>query len=296
MLLACCLLLLRIETVRSENYRVAIVDRFFPPAAGFEDDEQRVDHGWLYGLLDLDGDERKEPYYHGDVVRLIAAHPQITFINYPISDNKAPMAEILLNLQKIHTRLKVQPVDALILSWESSTLISAFEKPLQLIHAEYYKQEIRRWGSEYPVWDDTYKIIRQLEALVDNGVAVYTIAGNGGSGMVNTFSFAAGVTTVGAKEEGLNHYIADNPFVDTYAQAAYQVRRVDDGSGEPLGYDIDNDGCADIPLERLTGYRQSTDDELPKNFWKLLSGSSFAAPRALKSALFSELSLAYCTD
>ncbi|WP_461536305.1 hypothetical protein [Spongorhabdus nitratireducens] len=292
--LAMMLLAQHIMAGSSETgYRVAIVDRFFPPVAGFTDDQQRDQHSWLYGLLDLDSDDRQEPFYHGDLVRLIAAHPGITFINYPITDDRKPMDSILLNLQKIHTRLAVQPVDALILSWESSTLISAFEQPLYPEKAEIYKQQIQQWGQQYPVWNSTYRIIRMLEALVAEGVAVYTIAGNGGRRMVNTFSFAEGVTTVGASESELSHYIADNPFVDIYAQAAYQLQRIDNQNGKPAGYDIDGDGCVDIPLQRLTSEGQQAED-LPRQFWKLLKGSSFAAPRALKQALFADLSLPAC--
>jgi hypothetical protein len=242
-------------------YRVAIVDRFFPPAQGFETDADRVQHGWLYGMMDLDNDEKKEPFYHGDVVRLIASHPQITFIHYPIQDGHAPMEEILSNINNILARYDRQPIDAVILSWESSTLISAF--------------------------------ILALESLVSKGIQVFTISGNGGRGMVNTFSFAEGVTTVGAKEKELGHFIANNPFVDTYARAAYEVSRVDDNEGNPTGYDLNGDGCVDIPLDRLTGYLEPSHD-YPKKFWRLLTGSSFAAPAALKAALFANLPLTSC--
>ena len=282
---------------RQPAYRVVIIDRFFPPAEGFESDQQRDEHGWLYGMLDLDQDDQKEPFYHGDVVRLLAAHPKITFITYPIQEQRSPMAEILRNLRKINTRLAVQSVDALVLSWESSTLVSAFEKPLKLENAWRYKAEVKRMGEQHQEWKDTYQIILALEKLAEKGVSVYTIAGNGGSGMVNTFSFAAGVTTVGASEKELGHFVAENPFVDTHARAAYQVTRIDDSGGKALGYDIDGDECPDIPLDRLTGY-DSDRKEYPKSFWRPLLGSSFAAPVALKSALFSdlELELLSCAD
>ncbi|MGI9277637.1 MAG: hypothetical protein ACR2PT_22660 [Endozoicomonas sp.] len=274
-------------------YRVVIIDRFFPPAEGFETEEQRDEHGWLYGMMDLDQDDRKEPFYHGDVVRLLAAHPKITFITYPIQDRQSPMAEILRNLRKINARLDMQPVAALVLSWESSTLISAFEKPLKLENAWRYKTEVKRMGEQDLVWKDTYQIILELEKLAGKGVSVYLIAGNGGRGMVNTFSFAEGTTTVGATEKELGHFVAENPFVDTHAQAAYQVKRIDDSSGKPLGYDIDGDLCPDIPLNRLTGYDNDR-KEYPKSLWRPLIGSSFAAPVALKSALFSDLELSTC--
>ncbi|UYM16948.1 S8/S53 family peptidase [Endozoicomonas euniceicola] len=280
-------------------FKVAILDRFYPRLDGFGSDEDRSHHSWLYGMVDIDNDEVKEPFYHGDIVRMIAAHPRITFITYPIQDGRAPMSEIRRNLQKIYARLQVQPLDALVLSWESSTLTSSFNEPLRRANVEEYKKVIYAMGRKDPVWADTYEIIRWLEKIVDQGVAVYTISGNGGRGMVNTFSFAEGVVTVGASEYGLRHYIADNPFVDVHAQAAYELRRVDDAEGNTLGYDINGDHCVDISRKHLSsaasGQREAK-KQWPEKYWRLLVGSSFAAPAALRSALFSDLEINDCAQ
>ena len=268
-----------------QTYRVAILDRFFPPAEGFSDNEHRSHHLALYGMVDIDDDEQEEPFYHGDLVRMLAAHRDINFLNYPIRDNHQPMAEILSNLRKINTRMAIQPIDALVLSWESSTLISVFGRPLRKERVGEYIEQIRLMGQQAPVWRDTWHIILELEALAAKGVAVYTIAGNGGRGMINTFSFAQGVITVGALEQELEHFVANNVFVDTYARAAYQLTRVDNSNGQPLGYDLDGDNCVDIPLKQLTSHLRSKGKDYPKTFWKVLRGSSFAAPVALKMAL-----------
>ncbi|AMO57206.1 hypothetical protein GZ77_16615 [Endozoicomonas montiporae] len=280
-------------------YKVAILDRFYPRLNGFGSDEDRTSHSWLYGMVDIDNDEVKEPFYHGDIVRMIAAHPRITFITYPIQDDRSPMSEIRRNLQKINARLQIQPLDALVLSWESSTLISAFDQPLKRSSVDRYKKQIHAMGREDPVWNDTYEIILLLEKIVNYGVAVYTISGNGGRGMVNTFSFAEGVVTVGASEYELRHYVADNPFVDVHAQAAYELKRVDDFEGNVLGYDINGDHCVDISKERLSSATADTPDvdkQWPQKYWKLLIGSSFAAPAALRSSLFSDLELNLCSQ
>ena len=42
-----------------------------------------------------------------------------------------------------------------------------------------------------PVWADTYEIIRWLEKIVDQGVAVYTISSNGGRGDGEHFDYFA---------------------------------------------------------------------------------------------------------
>ena len=277
---------------RQAHYKVAIIDRFFPVSLNFDSEEEKEEKGWMYGLLDLDDDGQKEPIYHGDLVRMIAAHPGITFISYPILDGWNPMTAIRASLRTILDRYPKQTLDALILSWESSTLISAFEKPLRRERGEYYKTVVKKMGESYSVWQTTYDIILMLEQLVAKGVRVYTIAGNGGRNMVNTFSFAKGVTTVGAKEPELSHFVANNPFVDIYAQAAWQPVRVNDSEGKAQGYDLDGDHCVDIPLSKLTGHGLT--GELPERPWPMLKGSSFAAPAALKQALFSELSLVKC--
>ncbi|MCL6270966.1 hypothetical protein M3P05_13630 [Sansalvadorimonas sp. 2012CJ34-2] len=268
-------------------YRVAILDRFFPPVEGFSSAEQRDQHLALYGLVDVDDDDQKEPLYHGDLVRLLASNNQFTFITYPIQDNRSPISEILNNLRKINARFASQPIDALVLSWESSTLISNFDSLLETTQAEAYKNKVKEMGKSSEVWRDTYLIITELEKLTSKNVMIYTIAGNGGRNMVNTFSFAEGVVTVGAVESELDSYIANNAFVDTYAQAAYQLVRIDDAYGKPLGYDLNSDRCIDIPLNQLSGFRKTTD--YPKTFWKVLKGSSFAAPTALKLELMKNL-------
>lgn len=264
--------------------RIAIVDRFFPPPEFFASEREREVQLWLYGLLDVDNDRRKEPYYHGDLVRMIASHPEFTFLLYPISRLGDPMVSILDNLRELRARLPRQRVDALLLAWESSTLISAFEQPLRPERRAQYRARLREWSGQGDDWDSTLAILEELEALIDSGITVVTIAGNGGRGMVNTFSFVDGVITVGAAEQELKGFISDNALVDLREQAAYFAHRIDNGQGEPIGYDIDGDGCLDIPLTALSG-RQTGHEVLPERSWPPIKGSSFAAPRALKHIL-----------
>lgn len=282
-------LLIQLWVPRAEaGSRVAIVDRFFPASGPLATAQEQEMQRWMYGMLDLDDDQIKEPYYHGDLVRLIAAHPRLTFFLYPISSDMHPLDSIVLNLREIRARLERQPVDALVLSWESSTLISAFEVPLQRSRAGHYLAQLEKWSETDGSWASTLAIIRELEALVDAGVTVVTIAGNGGRGMVNTFSFARGVITVGAIEPELAHFVSDNALVDRREQAAYFARLLSAADGELLGYDLSGDLCADIPLARLSSYSQGARD-LPLRPWPPLKGSSFAAPAAVKKILLAGL-------
>ncbi len=269
------------EDIPDRTYwRVALIDRFYPGSSlSLEDlNQQRV----LYGLLDLDSDDLPEPYYHGDLVQIIAQHPKLIFLRYPITARHGPLEEILLRLQQIRLRFTNYSIDALLLSWESSSLISAFEKPLKPENAKHYKALVRDWGKSSKVWYISWQIIQQLEWLTKQGVQVFTIAGNGGRGMVNTFSFAQGVITVGAIEPELQHFVANNAFVDEYASAAYEPKRLDNLAGEAIGYDLDRDNCVDIPLRQLSNFQPEHTD-YSRNPWPILKGSSFAAPAALKA-------------
>lgn len=267
--------------------KVALIDHFYPAmnVDGLEPDLRNQRQ--LYGMLDLDGDQLPDPFYHGDLVQLLASHPQLIFLRYPLRTGGDALAQIVRQLEHLRQRHQGQPVDALLLAWESSTLISAFEHPLNPAHSKHYKALIREWGHGSAIWRATYQIIRLMEQLQRDGVQVFTIAGNGGTRMVNTFSFAEGVITVGASEQELRHFIADNPFVDQYAPAAYRPRQLVGPAGEALGYDLNNDGCVDIGLERLA----LTAEEMARGareHWQQLKGSSFAAPVKLRQMLVTE--------
>lgn len=268
-----------------DYYHIAIIDRFYPPMEAFEDDEDKHQHLWMYGVVDIDQDYHKEAYYHGDMVQLIANDPSFVFLRYPLAGQESPMREILKALNSINDRFERTPIDSLVLSWESSTLISAFETPLVREHRERYIDTIRQWGKTMPSWQDTYLVIKALESLTEKGAQVFTIAGNSGPRAVNTLSFAKGVTTVGAAEKELDYFISDNAFVDTYEQAAYRFKRLDDEHGNPIGYDVNGDGCEDIPVTALSSHDFS---QLPKAHWPPIKGSSFAAPMALKKALIKQ--------
>lgn len=273
------------------NYNVALVDRFYPGDDYFYTNDDKALHIALYGMLDLDRDGNKEPLYHGDIVKRILKHPYINVISYKLSPNSLPIEGLLEQLEAIRRDLFwEEPIDAVLLPWESSTLISAFGEDLKRENVDYYMEELRSWGSQDSSWKTTLEIIQVLEDIVDYGGKVFTIAGNGGKRMVNTYSFARGVTTVGASEPELTHFIANNTFVDEYAPAAYTPIRLDDYAGYAIGYDLDGDSCSDIALNELSG----AGNKLPKSHWKPLLGSSFAAPAALKKFVLGYSSMLDC--
>ncbi len=276
------------------RYRVALVDSFYPGPQHFTDEEDCRIKLRLHGVVDADRDWIREPYYHGDVVSMFVAHPSVAVIPYPVRDNKSAKRDILAALRRFQQQRDAgEPIDAVLLPWESSTLISAFEKPLPLEHVAAYKAQIRRWGESQASWRETSDIIDALETLVAGSALVYTIAGNGGRGMVNAYSFAEGVVTVGAVEPDLDRYVADNPFVDTHEKAAYLARLIYGAAGRPIGYDVNGDQCPGIPLACISTYTSSR-ETYPASAWRAIRGSSFAAPTALKRYLTAEAKAPTC--
>lgn len=281
------------ELSESRDFKVALVDKFYPGDEAFESAHDRDMNLALYGMLDIDGDRQREPLYHGDIVRLIVSHPKISVIPYALRPGQSQLQELLYNLEMVRRDLFwEEDIDAVLLPWESSTLIASFDKSISKSRVKKYLKEIERWGSTSDTWRLTLEIILVLEDISDRGAMVYTIAGNGGARMVNTYSFAENVVTVGASEVELKHFIADNDLVDTKAKAAYQIKRVDNATGLALGYDIDGDSCIDIPVDQLSQHGPRA--HLPRTYWKVIKGSSFAAPGALKKKLLGSNYTANC--
>jgi len=266
----------------SERFTVALVDKFYPLSSPPPYAEDQLDRA-LYGLMDLDRDAVNEPLYHGDVVRLIVSDPRIDVRNYEVRSGYKALDELLRNLQLVRRDLFwEEPIDAVLFPWESSTLISAFAQgALDKQHRNDYLDRLGHWAGESEVWSTTLQIIYVLEDIVDFGGIVFTIAGNGGHRMINTYSFAEGVVTVGAKEAALSDFISNNVFVDIHEQAAYLPVRINSELGEVLGYDVSGNGCVDVAVSTLSG----NGNAYPKQHWKWLKGSSFAAPMALKKHL-----------
>jgi hypothetical protein len=260
--------------------RVAIVDVFYPGDTAFASDAARAEALVRYDAVDVDGDGERDPYYHGDLVARYVAHPTIEVLPYAVTDIVHPKRDVARELRRIARDVRVGThFGAVVLAWESSTLASAFDRPLRIERAGFYKAQIREWGTRDPSWAETAAVIEAIEDLAAAGVAVYTIAGNGGAGMVNTYAFAAGVVTIaGAEADAEGRWIGRQVFTSAVAKSVYRVRLVRDSAGVPLGYDLDEDGTVDVPIGRTSSGSRS----LQPAPGAILKGSSFAAPTALK--------------
>jgi len=276
-IVALCALAARADTA-PPPFRVAVVD-VFGPAAGLQ-----VGQGELVAedAADIDGDGLRDPVWHGDLVSLYVRDEAIATVPFPVRSQTTVKRELLAHLRDIHRRnLAGDRFDAVMFCWESSTLISAFADTLRPADRDRYQETARRWGETSESWRLTHEIILALEQLVDDGLWVVTIAGNSGPRWVNTYTFARGVIVVGASESDPDReWAVCNPLITTRAQSRYAVKLVSETSRPVFGYDIDEDGIADIPLR--VGSSQYRNLGLPRETHRILKGTSFAAPTALK--------------
>ena len=264
-------------------YRVAVVDMFWSPEVA------EADQGALIAAdaTDIDGDGLRDNIYHGDLVSLFMAADGVESVPFPVRDPSHPKEEILARLGEVLARSRSgEDFSAVMLCWESSTLISSIDRELSPEKRGAYKEIVRQWGLEDESWRLSYEIILGLEALSEAGILVVTIAGNSGPAWVNTYTFAEDVLVIGAVEPDPDgEWATSNALIDDYAQSRYTVRLVSDRERPAYGYDIDEDGVADIPLRRGSSWYRS--QGTLRDGRRVLSGTSFAAPTALKRLVLS---------
>jgi len=139
--------------------------------------------------VDVDGDGVRDPYYHGDVVSLYVDDLAIEIVAYNVGILTAAKEQIAHLLATIEDQVaRGEAVDAILLAWESSTLIPALGDPIRLDDAAAYKGKLRAWRDESDDWRWTYEIVTRLEQLTASGVAVFTIARHTGQRMINVYT------------------------------------------------------------------------------------------------------------
>ena len=265
-------------------YRIAVVDIFSIPTEVDTVQSRLI----AADAADIDGDGLRDTIYHGDLVSLYVRSDGIETVPFPVHDNGNTKEQLLARLLEIRARHAAGTLlDGVMFCWESSTLISAIADTLCPANRCTYQEIIRSWGDDDESWRLTYEIIQALQRLAEDGLFVVTIAGNSGPAWVNTYTFAEGVIVVGAVERDLDgEWAACNSLIDTYAKSSYTVRLVGETDRPVYGYDIDEDGVMDIDLRRGSSFfrRYGT----PRETHRILKGTSFAAPTALKGMLARE--------
>ena len=278
LLCACSAVLARAP---GQPYRIAVVDVFFDPVQG------STDQGDLLAAdaADLDGDGLRETVFHGDLVSLFVGGEGIETVPFPIRADLPSKPQIITQLELIAARdSTLGDLDAVVFCWESSTPISAVARDLDPERRPEYREVVRRWGLEDENWRQTHRIIMLLQQLAARGLVVATIAGNSGPAWVNTYTFAEGVMVVGASEADPDgEWATCNALIDTVAPSRYPVRLVVDQDRPRFGYDITGDGLADVELRRGSSYYARFG--VPRSSQRVLAGTSFAAPAALRRRL-----------
>ncbi|MDX1921210.1 MAG: hypothetical protein SFU25_10820 [Candidatus Caenarcaniphilales bacterium] len=87
------------------------------------------------------------------------------------------------------------------------------------------------------------ELILNIEELEANGCQVYLAAGNDGKDTINLLSFAKGITTTGAKENGqISEYSAQNSMINNYESALLPIRYTIDTTTNEVNFDAFADG------------------------------------------------------
>jgi hypothetical protein len=161
--------------------RVAVIDVFYPGDGAFDSEADRQFQLLLHDAVDIDGDRRRDPYYHGDIVSIFLGSTGVDVVPHRIVDMRDPKHQILGHLRRILWRVRSgETMDAVLLAWESSALESSFGEIPTTDRERRYRDEVRSWSDGSDSWRQTSAIIEALGDLTRAGVEVYTIAGNAG--------------------------------------------------------------------------------------------------------------------
>ncbi|MEI8388677.1 MAG: S8 family serine peptidase [bacterium] len=182
-----------------------------------------------------------------------------------------------------------EKIDAVNLSMGESVRINNLAKvtglPLTKENLSQYKNEIRKWfkNNKLPEIKSCNDRMESIEKITSGGIPFYVAAGNEGVNSVNLYSFAKGVTTVGALKEDRKTktgYTVDNSLVSQWEQGDYPIDEVKDKNGKLIGYDINGDKKSEI-LAKDTSSNKSFLSLLTAFIINKAQGTSFATPTAL---------------
>ncbi|MCK7467629.1 MAG: hypothetical protein MZU91_05540 [Desulfosudis oleivorans] len=111
------------------------------------------------------------------------------------------------------------------------------------------------------------QLIKKIEQVTSQNKPVYIGAGND-SNNYNLLGLAQGATNVGGTVAGqVNPYFSYHSDIQRMEESVFFPVVVD------KGYDLDGNGCADVPLSEI-----SSKGKLSKG---MISGTSFSTPLAL---------------
>ncbi len=238
--------------------------------------------------IDIDGTGKKK-LPHGNVVIpvLRAQIPEDALIKSFSNDDKIKILTDFIpeQIQKIieEGNFKAVNISAGLHKSIRSLKILTGINDLNPDNLSKYKEKIRAFLLGKDI-DNIAKTIRSLENLIDKGIKVYLAGGNRGPEYVNLFSFARGVTSVGAcdaKGKTLSSS-ADNSLLDRYARGQYTIICEKNSKNEDTYFIIDGSGLK-VRLAKPFGEQMHPIRKQLKEpgSTTTIQGTSYAAPTAL---------------
>ncbi|MBO5947623.1 hypothetical protein J6Q66_02165 [bacterium] len=244
--------------------------------------------------IDLDGDGKAD-MAHGNVVAnlISSAFENSDIFTFDISETKkyTTNERMVASLQYIVEEIKSGECDydALNLSLSSRMTYADLSKALGVTinndNVSQYADKIKSWlhstGAKNG-YSTTSQVVKLLEEIEKLGTDVYIAAANvndGSDDELNLYSLVSGSTTVGAKNKtgGVADFSFQNSLIDTWALGEIEVKKIKDGSGNLLGFDLNHDGEVDIDSKYSSGGTNSAN--------AYLKGTSFATPYMIMQQL-----------
>jgi hypothetical protein len=131
-------------------------------------------------------------------------------------------------------------------------------------------------------------VIQSMDQMAARGVPLYVAAGNDGPNQINLFTLAQGARVVGALDANgrFADYSANNSLINETELGNNPIVALSNRAGQIVGVDFTGDRRVDAGVNELSGGGRNIDTS------RQVTGTSFAAPRALADDLSRQFGIA----
>ena len=124
-----------------------------------------------------------------------------------------------------------------------------------------------------PLYQKVKGYIQSTEKVTAEGVPVHVAGGNDNKDSYNLLGIAKGTIQIGAVDRNGNKVHTVNSDIERYEQGRFETATIYDDDFNIVGFDINEDGTADIMANEVSGKGAYGDD-----YSIIIDGSSFSTP------------------